>query len=117
MEKLRIYISLPITGREREAQEHADLVKASLSRQGHTPVSPFEINAGKDATYNDHICHDLHAMLDCDAIYFCEGWQNSCGCLIEHYAAFQYIRKGKKQFQLFYENEADSKAAFAQMRK
>lgn len=71
MEKLRIYISLPITGREREAQEHADLVKASLSRQGHTPVSPFEINAGKDATYNDHICHDLHAMLDCDAIYFC----------------------------------------------
>lgn len=54
-----IYISLPITGQERQAQEKADLVKAALSRKGYKPVSPFDIFAGKEAKYEDHICQDL----------------------------------------------------------
>lgn len=99
----RIYISLPITGNEAEAREKADLVKDELSEKGYLPISPFEIYAGKDPDYDDHICYDLRAMLDCDAIYFCKGWQDSCGCSIEHYVARKYMLSKKKQFQIFYE--------------
>ncbi len=46
---MKIYISLPITGREEAAREHADKMKAILSRNGYEVVNPFEIYAGKKA--------------------------------------------------------------------
>lgn len=99
---MTIYISIPITDNPK-AREHADLVKAALSRQGHRPVSPFDINCGKNPTYEDYICFDLLAMLGCDAIYFCKGWEQSCGCCIEHDVAKRFIEHGRKQFKLIYE--------------
>lgn len=82
---MKIYISLPISGRPlEEARNEADLIKARLSRVGHTPVSPFNIYAGKNPTWKDHICCDLRALADCDAIILCEGWEESRGCNIEH---------------------------------
>lgn len=81
---MKVYISLPISSRpEQEAREHADRVKAALSRAGHTPVNPFENFLDKDAQYIDHLCADLRMLYDCDAIYLCEDWQFSRGCLIE----------------------------------
>ncbi len=84
----RIYISLPITGREREAREHADLMKASLSRAGHRPVSPFDICAGRNAGY--------------DGIMLCRGWQFSRRCRIEASVAKEF------EIQIFYEEHHDS---------
>lgn len=101
--KKRIYISLPISGCEQKAREKADLVQAALSRKGWRPVNPFEVNAGKNPAYEDHLCYDLRAMLDCDAIYFCEGWETSCGCNIEHDTALRFIAHGKKNFKIIYE--------------
>ena len=80
---MKIYISLPITGREKEAREHADRIKAALSRAGHAPVNPFEIFHGKDAAYADRLCADLRALTVCDAIILCKDWQFSRGCRIE----------------------------------
>ncbi len=101
---MRIYISLPITGNEKKAREKADLIKALLSRQGHTPVSPFDVYAGKKPKYEDYICYDLRAMLDCDGIMFCEGWEQSCGCNIEHDVAMRFKAYEKKNFKIMYEN-------------
>lgn len=82
---MKIYISIPISGREINKVRHqADLIKAAISRKGHTPVSPLEIYAGENPTYEDHICQDLRIMLDCDAVYFAPGWGSSIGCSIEH---------------------------------
>lgn len=90
MERPRIYISIPITGRDEARQrEYADLMKARLSRSGWRPVSPFEIYAGKSPTYADYICYDLRALADCDAVVMCEGWRLSRGCRIERYFASQ----------------------------
>lgn len=100
---MRIYISLPITGNEKKAREKADLIKALLSRQGHTPVSPFDVYAGKKPKYEDYICYDLRAMLDCDGIMFCEGWEQSCGCNIEHDVAMRFKAYEKKDFKIMYE--------------
>lgn len=81
---MRVYISIPITDKDEQKQrEHADLTKAMLSRVGHTPISPFDIYAGKNPKYEDYLCYDLRALADCDAIYLCEGWQFSRGCRIE----------------------------------
>lgn len=64
---MTIYISLPITGQEQEAREKADLTKAMLSRAGHKVITPFEVYAGKNPVYKDHIAFDIRALLDCDA--------------------------------------------------
>lgn len=109
---LKIYISLPITGREAQARQHAEIVKADLSRKGHKPVNPFDIYAGKNPSYADFICADLRALADCDAILLCNGWQYSKGCRIEHFFAGMFgkiilfepidndgIRQHKKHFR------------------
>lgn len=72
---MKIYISLPISGRPiQEAREEADLTAAMISRSGHTPVNPFLITAGANPKYEDYLCADIRALLDCDAMYQCEGW-------------------------------------------
>lgn len=99
---MRIYISIPISGHdESKVREHADIVKASLSRAGHTPVNPFEIYCGKNPNYADYLCHDLRALADCDAIFMCKGWQFSRGCRIERTFAEEFgkqvmYEKGKE---------------------
>ena len=102
--KQRIYISLPITADPIKAREKADLIKAKLSREGYDVVSPFDVYAGKKPVYEDYICYDLRAMLDCDAILFCKGWEKSCGCNIEHDVAMRFKAHGRKDFKIMYED-------------
>ena len=100
----KIYISLPITGLDiNKCRERADKVKAALSRKGYNPVSPFDIYAGKDATYEDYLCNDLRVLMECDAVYFCRGWEMSCGCNIEH-SVIQILKKfNKRNITMLYE--------------
>lgn len=106
MEKLKIYISIPITGKDYKKQrEHADDIARSLSRQGWDVVNPFNIYAGKNATYEDHIAFDLRALMDCDAIVMCKGWEHSFGCTLEYSYAQLCKRYQRKDFKLFLEQE------------
>ena len=100
---MRIYISLPISADPIKAREKADNIMKALSKQGHEPVNPFDIYAGKNPTYEDHIGYDLLAMLGCDAIYFCKDWEKSCGCSIEHDVAMRFKAYGRKDFKIMYE--------------
>lgn len=101
---MKIYISIPITGHnEAKMREHADHVKMALSRNGHEAISPFDLYIGRNPGYEDYICRDLRAMLDCDALFLCKGWRDSCGCNIEHDVALRYREFGKKNFKLMYE--------------
>lgn len=87
---MKIYISIPISGMDEQKQrEHADLMKNALSRAGHEVITPFEVFAGKNATYEEHICYDLLALSRRDAIFMCDGWQFSKGCRIEHNFAIE----------------------------
>lgn len=103
---MTIYISIPITGQEQEAREKADLTKAMLSRAGHKVITPFEVYAGKNPVYKDYICCDLRALLDCDAIYLCDGWQFSQGCQLEAEAARIY------KLQIMYERQPSDGGAY-----
>lgn len=103
-DKKRIYISIPISGHDiNEVREHADLIRARLSRDGYIPVSPFDIYAGKNPTYADHICSDLRALMDCDGIFICKGSRRSCGCNIEASVALNLKIFRKADFQIMYE--------------
>lgn len=93
----KVYISLPITGLDiNKCRERADRIKAALSRKGYNPISPFDIYAGKNPTYEDYICNDLRVLMECDAVYFCRGWEMSCGCNIEH-SVIQILKKFNKR--------------------
>lgn len=100
----KIYISVPISGLPlAEARHRADLAKARLSREGFAPVSPFDIYAGKDPQWEDHMSADIRALLDCDGIYMCAGWKLSCGCTIEYETARALMRFRRKHFRIIYE--------------
>lgn len=81
---MKVYISLPITGKDIEEQKrHAWDVASFLLTAGHTPVSPFNNGLADDASYEQHMKADLRLMLDCDAICLCMGYHYSKGCLFE----------------------------------
>ena len=37
-----------------------------------------------------YLAASFKAMSQCDGVYFCEGWRNNRGCIIEHQAAELY---------------------------
>lgn len=62
MENMKIYISLPITGKEKEAREKADRVKAMLSKMGWEVINPFEIYHSHDASYGQMLGADIATL-------------------------------------------------------
>ena len=100
---MKVYISIPISGHdEKKVREHADIIKASLSRAGHAPVNPFDIYIGDGPSYADYLCADLRKLADCDAIFLCDGWQFSRGCRIERMFAEEFCK------QIMYEKQQES---------
>ena len=100
----KIYICIPITGKDfKKQREHADAIARSFSRDGWEVVNPFNIYAGKDADYWDHICFGLRALADCDAVYFCSGWEQSLGCCIEHDFVLRRQAMEDKVYKIIYE--------------
>lgn len=89
MKRNTIYISIPITGRDDKKQrEKADRIKHFLSRKGWNAINPFDIYVGPDATYGDYLGSDVRLIIDhCQAIFMCDGWQESKGCRIERFVA------------------------------
>ena len=85
---MKVYISLPITGKDlQEQKSYARHVASLLSEAGFTHVNPFDNGLGDDAPYEEHIKADLKLMLGCDAIILCEGWLLSKGCVLESHVA------------------------------
>ena len=102
--KKKIYISIPITGHPyRDQREKADLAARMLSKKGYIPVNPFNIYAGHQPDYYDHLTADLRALADCDGIYFCTGWEQSLGCNIEHDFVMRHIAAKRKDYEVTYE--------------
>lgn len=87
MSKKKVYISLPITGCDiDEVEAKSIFVSSVLENKGYIPVSPLDVSPDPDATYAEHMGRDIQALLECDAVYFC----NSKGCMLEHEAARIY---------------------------
>ena len=99
----RIYLSLPIknTGyTTKERMKYADEVRRLLElrygvrNENVIVITPFDVNENEDKdSYARKMGNDIEALLECDAIYMCEGWQNSKGCMAEFEVAKIYNKK------------------------
>lgn len=93
---MRIYLSIPVTGMDLKKQkEKADRIKFLLSKKGYEVVNPFDIYVGKNPGYFDYISYDIRALSECDAAFFCTGWQYSKGCRLEKAFCDIYGKKVK----------------------
>ena len=88
---MKIYISLPISGRDiEEVEARCVFATGVIEKKGHTAVSPLEVSPDTDAPYSTHMGNDIAALLECNAVLFLDGWQESKGCQLEHRAAELY---------------------------
>lgn len=86
--KKKIYISLPITGRdENERRAYAARIIARLEKligKDYEFVNPLDNKLGYKEHWSKHMKEDIKMLLECDAIYMAEDWQWSHGCKLEH---------------------------------
>lgn len=91
---MKIYISLPITGKKIEDVENTCIyASVRINRKGHEAVSPLYVSPNTDASYAEHMGNNIRALLECDAVLFMPGYYKSKGCRLEHYAGKIYKKK------------------------
>ena len=94
-------ISQPMNGlTDEEIEKTRDKAIRHLDRLGYKVVSTLF----KDGWYNNsdmkdrgvmnipvyYLARSLESMSFCDAVYFCDGWEDARGCRIEHDVAEEY---------------------------
>lgn len=88
---MKLYISLPISGRSLEdAKNRAEFLKKQFSNPYVKVITPFDVCPEPDRPYSYYMGRDIEALLECDAIYLDEGWQDSKGCNCEYSVATIY---------------------------
>jgi hypothetical protein len=89
--KKKIYISIPITGKDIDLVKTKSLfAKFRLQSKEVECITPFDICDEKDKSYSYYMGKDIECLLECDAIYMCKGWQDSKGCMAEFEVARIY---------------------------
>ena len=90
----KYYVSLPISGYDlTERKLCAICAEKQIVERHHKPlqvITPFVVCPEPDKPYSYYMGRDIEALLECDAIYLCEGWQNSKGCMAEFEVARIY---------------------------
>lgn len=88
MNSKTVYISLPITGRTMESVKRMEAEAIMRLRQmGYITLSPLDYGIPKNASHEFAMRVCLRGMLQCDAVYFCDGYLGSKGCLTESMVA------------------------------
>lgn len=94
MEKKKVYVSLPISGHDiKNVKERAERAAQYLRDKGYEPVTPFDVSQDENASYSERMGKDINALLDCDAVFFLRGWEQSKGCRLERHAAMIYDKE------------------------
>lgn len=82
--QLKCYLSGPITGKDPAWCEQVfSQAEKEVIKQGYLPVNPLKNGLPFEAPRVHHLRTDLHLLIDCDAVYFIPGWEQSAGCCIE----------------------------------
>ena len=91
----KIMISIPMAGKTPcEIMMKVDKATKYLEGLGYEVLDTYFQNHFVDNAHTNmplfYLARSLSFMSDCDAVYFCHGWDNSRGCIIEHEAAKAY---------------------------
>lgn len=91
---MKLYLSLPITGRDlAKVKEYAKRVKGLWKEKGFEVITPFEVCPIEGMPYNYYMGRDIEALLGCEGIILCHGWFSSQGCRAEYHVAVTYKKK------------------------
>lgn len=86
--KKRIYLSAPITGRDRQERENYFAeVEDWAKSNGLAVFNPLHNGLAPDAPYTQHMKKDITELMKCDMAFFGRGWQQSRGCATEYAVA------------------------------
>ena len=89
--KQKLYLSIPISGRDYETQKAiAAIHQQKFEQFGYKVVNPFELTPEQGNTDAYYMGRCIEALLTCQVIFMCDGWRESKGCRTEKYAAQQY---------------------------
>lgn len=90
----RIYVSLPISGYDLDERKLYAMWVKSLIKDKYPKevkvITPFNVCSEPDKPYSYYMGKDIEALLECNAVYFCKGWQNSKECMAEFEVARIY---------------------------
>jgi hypothetical protein len=95
---MKVFICQPMAGKTDEEiyDERCKAVEFLDSHGYEVANSLFEFDAGwldrigvKNVPLY-YLAQSLEVMSKCDAVYYCDGWENARGCQIEHAAATAY---------------------------
>ncbi|MBD5277269.1 MAG: DUF4406 domain-containing protein [Bacteroides sp.] len=93
---MRLYISIPITGRPlHEAKYQAEVIRNKLRMHGHECITPFDICPESGKSYAYYMGRDIEALLadDIEGVVFGADFHDSKGCMLEHAAAQIYGKR------------------------
>jgi hypothetical protein len=83
-DNMRVYVSGKITGEVHEdcfnKFEQAEIL---LQSKGHDVFNPMKSNHYHDKSWQSYMREDIKALMDCDAIYLLDDWNESKGAVIE----------------------------------
>lgn len=86
--KKKVYISLPITGRQFKYVFLQNYDASSrLTSLGFEAISPLDNDLPLEAPRERHMRADIKTLTECDAIYLCQGYAKSRGCMTEEMVA------------------------------
>lgn len=90
----KVMISQPMAGLDKgEIIETRELARYKLLKAGYEVVDSFVVaDISTDIIHPAvwYLAKSLEFMSKVDAVYFCDGWTNARGCLIEHNTAQYY---------------------------
>ena len=97
---MKVFISVPMRGRtDEEIAKAIAVAKSKLSEMADKNNEPVEyvdnfVPMPSEADIKDYAMWCLggaiQKMAKCDTIYFCPGWDEARGCIIERQVAIQY---------------------------
>lgn len=112
MKTIKVYISLPITGQEStvmerclKAKQQIEMLFATADTKGYELEVVFPKDVDKIGTPEQDntkplsywIGEDIKLLMECDAVFLCEGYSRSGGCQLEHKCATLYEKTILKQ--------------------
>ena len=105
MKTIKVYVSLPITGQEStvmercmEAKERLEKIFNEADTQDYELEVVFPKDVDKIGTPEQDttkplgywLGEDIKLLMECDVVFFCEGYIRSRGCYLEHKCATLY---------------------------
>lgn len=85
---MRVYISGKVTGLQyEEAWMNFQEVEERLTEEGYDVVNPLKNGVDPDDPWESHMRADIKLLMECDAIYMMENWEESKGASIERLLA------------------------------